>query len=156
LRADNTGQYTFTPSSAGTRTLTLVATGEYGLQATTSATVTVIDPTRTPGEIVIVEPKNNASYWSPNINQVLVDVPLVGYATYSNGAAVPGERLVWTAQPQGGTEVEVGRGSSLTVKLAGGRSFALPYTIRLTVLSDAGTPIGSRTVVITVGYTYIG
>ncbi len=156
LQAANTGQYTITPSSAGTRTVTLVATGEYGLQATASATVTVIDPTRTPGEIVIVEPKNNASYWSPNINQVLVDVPLVGYATYSNGAAVPGERLVWTAQPQGGTEVEVGRGSSLTVKLAGGRSFALPYTIRLTVLSDAGTPIGSRTVIITVGYTYIG
>jgi hypothetical protein len=155
-RLGDGGSYTFTPTIAGTRTLTLVGTGEYGLQAATSATVTVIDPTRTPGEIVIVEPKNNAAYWSPNVNQAMVDVPLVGYATYSNGAAVPGERLVWTAQPQGGTEVEVGRGSSLTVKLVGGRSFALPYTIRLTVLSDAGTPIGNRTVTITVGYTYIG
>ncbi|MDW8425848.1 MAG: hypothetical protein RMK51_07930 [Meiothermus sp.] len=152
----NGSSYTLTPAAAGTRTVNLVATGEYGLQATASTTFTVIDPTRTPGEIVIVEPKPNAAYWSPTINQALVDVPLVGYATYSNGAAVPGARLVWTAQAQGGSEVEVGRGSSLTVRLAGGRSFALPYTIRLTVLSDAGTPIGSRTVLITVGYTYIG
>lgn len=149
-------QYTLTPNAAGTRTLTLVATGEYGLQATTSVSVNVIDPTRTPGEIVIVEPKNGAEYWSPDTNQPLVDVPLVGYATYSNGAAVPGERLVWTAQARGGSEVEVGRGSSLTVKLVGGRDYKLPYTIRLTVLSDSGQPIGSKTVSITVGYTYIG
>ncbi|KIQ53845.1 hypothetical protein SY28_11775 [Meiothermus taiwanensis] len=152
----NGGQYTLTPSAAGSRTLTLVATGEYGLQATASVSVNVIDPTRTPGEIVIVEPKNGASYWSPNINQPMVDVPLVGYATYSNGAAVPGERLVWTAQGWGEPEVEVGRGSSLTVRLAGGRNYGASYTIRLTVLSDGGEPIGSKTVTITVGYTYIG
>jgi hypothetical protein len=150
------GQYTLTPSAAGTRTLTLVATGEYGLQAATSVSVNVIDPTRTPGEIVIVEPKNGAKYWSPDINQPLVDVPLVGYATYSNGAAVPGERLVWTAQAQGGSEVEVGRGSSLTVKLVGGRNYELPYTIRLKVLSESGEVIGSTSVSITIGYTYIG
>ncbi|WP_157202647.1 hypothetical protein [Calidithermus chliarophilus] len=152
----NGGQYTLTPSAAGSRTLTLVATGEYGLQATASVSVNVIDPTRTPGEIVIVEPKNGAEYWSPDINQPMVDVPLVGYATYSNGAAVPGERLVWTAQAQGGTEVEVGRGSSLNVRLVGGRNYKLPYTIRLTVLSDSGQPIGSKTVTITAGYTYVG
>lgn len=145
------GQFSFTANAAGTRTLTLVARGEYGTQATASATVTVIDPTRTPGEIVIVEPKNNAAYWSPDTNKALVDVPLVGYATYSNGAAVPGNRLVWSAN-----DVEVGRGSSLTVQLVGGRNYGAVYTIRLTVLSDAGTPIGSKTVTITVGYTYIG
>lgn len=145
------GQFSFTASAAGTRTLTLIAKGEYGTQAAASATVTVIDPTRTPGEIVIVEPKNNAAYWSPDTNQPIVDVPLVGYATYSNGAAVPGERLVWSAN-----DVEVGRGSSLTVKLVGGRNYGATYTIRLTVLSDAGTPIGSKTVTITVGYTYVG
>lgn len=149
-------QYTLTPTAAGSRTLTLVATGEYGLQAATSATVNVIDPTRTPGEIVIVEPKNGANYLSPESNQPLVDVPLVGYATYSNGAAVPGERLVWSAQAQGGTEVEVGRGSSLSVKLVGGSNYKLPYTIRLTVLSDSGQPIGSVTVNITVEYIYTG
>ncbi|RIH87969.1 C39 family peptidase [Calidithermus roseus] len=150
------GAYTLTPNAAGSRTLTLVATGEYGLQAATSVSVSVIDPTRTPGEIVIVEPKNGAKYWSPDINQPLVDVPLVGYATYSNGAAVPGERLVWSAQAQGGGEVEVGRGSSLSVKLVGGRNYELPYTIRLTVLDDSGQAIGSKTVSITVGYTYVG
>lgn len=145
------GQYAYTPASAGSHTLSLVATGEYGTQATAAATVNVIDPTRIPGEIVIVEPKNGAAYWSPNTNQALVDVPLVGYATYSNGAAVPGERLVWTAN-----DVEVGRGSSLTVQLVGGRNYAATYTLKLTVLSEGGTPIGSQSVTITVGYTYIG
>ncbi|MER3556166.1 MAG: hypothetical protein C4331_17980 [Meiothermus sp.] len=152
----NGGQYTLTPSAAGSRTLTLVATGEYGLQAAASVSVNVIDPTRTPGQIVILEPKDGAEYLSPDTNEPMVNVPLVGYATYSNGAAVPGERLVWTAQAQGGTEEEVGRGSSLVVRLRGGRNYMRPYTIRLTVLSDSGQPIGSKTVTITVGYTYIG
>lgn len=150
-------QYALTPSSAGSRTLTLVASGEYGGQATTAVTVDVIDPTRTPGEIVIVEPRNDATYWSPDTNVVQVDVPLVGYATYSNGAAVPRERLVWTARHETtGTVTEVGRGSSLNVKLNGGRNVGARYTLRLTVLGDAGQEIGSRTVSILVGYTYVG
>jgi hypothetical protein len=120
-------------------------------------TVNVIDPTRTPGEIVIVEPRNDVTYWSPDTNVVDVDVPLVGYATYSNGAPVPGERLVWTARHEAtGTVTEVGRGSSLTAKLVGGRNVGARYTIRLTVLGDSGQEIGSRTVSILVGYTYVG
>ncbi|WP_280938755.1 hypothetical protein [Meiothermus taiwanensis] len=42
------------------------------------------------------------------------------------------------------------------MRLAGGRNYGASYTIRLTVLSDGGEPIGSKTVTITVGYTYIG
>ncbi|MCI0669679.1 MAG: C39 family peptidase [Myxococcaceae bacterium] len=153
----NGRDYTLTPSSAGSRTVTLVARGEYGTQATTAVTVNVIDPTRTPGEIVIVEPRNDATYWSPDVNVVPVDVPLVGYATYSNGAPVPGERLVWTARSEvSGTVTEVGRGSSLSVKLNGGRNTGIRYTIGLTALGDDGQAIGSRTVSILVGYTYVG
>jgi hypothetical protein len=69
---------------------------------------------------------------------------------------VPGERLVWTAQYSGGNEVEVGRGSSLSPTLYGGRNSALPYVIKMTVLSDTGVAIGNKTVNITIGYTYIG
>lgn len=145
------GEYTLTPAGAGSRTLTLVALGEYGTQATASVSVNVIDPTRTPGEIVIVEPTNNKAFWSDTTNQPGVTVPMVGYATYSNGAPVPGERLVWTAN-----DVEVGRGSSISPTLYGGRNYAAPYTIKMTVLSDSGVVIGSKSVTITVGYTYIG
>lgn len=144
------GEYSLVPAAAGTRTLSLVATGEYGTKATASVSVNVIDPTRTPGEIVIVEPTNGKTFWSDTTNDPKVSVPLVGYATYSNGAAVPGNRLVWTAN---GTEV--GRGSSLTPTLIGGRNGAA-YTITMTVLSDTGVAIGSKSVNITVGYTYIG
>ena len=148
--------YTLTPMAAGTRTLTLVGTGEYGNQASASVTVTVIDPTLTPGQITIVQPRAGQAFWSPTTNQSIVNVPLAGVATYSDGTAVPGARLVWTAQAQGDLEREVGRGASVTAPLGGGRNTPLPYVIRLTVLSAAGTPIGSTTVNITVGYTYIG
>ena len=152
----NGPEFTLTPAAAGTRRLTLVARGEYGTTATASVTVTVIDPTLTPGQISIVQPAAHAAYWSPTTNVAVVDVPLAGVATYSDGALVPGNRLVWTAQAQGDVAHEVGRGSSLTAQLVGGRNTPLPYVIRLTVLSDSGTPIGTSTVDITVGFTYIG
>src|SRR5262249_18739215 len=159
------GQFSYVPTAAGTVTLLLVATGEYGAQVSSSVTVNVIDPTRTPGEIVIISPQNNQSFWSPTVNQALVPIPLVGYATYSDGTVVPGQRLVWSAKPQGSPEHQVGRGSSLTVSLAGGQDFPLRYTIRVDVLSEGtivdggyvdGPPISSANVSITVGYTHIG
>lgn len=133
--------YMVTYQSAGTRTLTLLATGEYGKQASTTVTVNVIDPTRTPGEIVIVTPKPDEIYG--DLGQFVTDVPLVGYATYSDGSAVPGDKLVWTAD---GYSVELGRGSSIIGEFAGGPGSVRNFTIRLTALSADNTPIGSTTV----------
>lgn len=135
--------YTVAYQSAGSHTLTLVATGEYGKQAATTVTVNVIDPTRTPGEIVIVTPKQNEVYG--DLSQFVTTVPLVGYATYSNGAAVPGDKLVWTAD---GFSGELGRGSSISGEFAGGPGSVRNFTIRLTALSADSTAIGSTTVTI--------
>jgi hypothetical protein len=136
-------EYTTTYQSAGSHTLTLVATGEYGGQATATVTVNVIDPTRTPGEIVIVTPKANEVYG--DLSDFVTEVPLVGYATYSNGAVVPGDKLVWSIDGYPG---EVGRGSSLSTELAGGPGSVRNFTIRLTALSVDSTAIGSTAVTI--------
>jgi hypothetical protein len=133
--------YTVAYGSAGSHTLTLVATGEYGKQASTTVTVNVIDPTRVPGEIVIVTPKPDEIYG--DLGQFVTDVPLVGYATYSNGAAVPGDKLVWTAD---GFSEEIGRGSSIIGQFAGGPGSPRYFTVRLTALSADNEPIGSTTV----------
>jgi hypothetical protein len=139
----NGPDYTVAYGSAGSHTLTLVATGEYGKQASTTVTVNVIDPTRVPGEIVIVTPKQNEVFG--DLGQFVTDVPLVGYATYSNGAAVPGDKLVWTAD---GFSEELGRGSSIIGKFAGGPGSVRNFTVRLTALSADNAPIGSTTVTI--------
>jgi hypothetical protein len=135
--------YTVAYDSAGTHTLTLLATGEYGKQASTTVTVNVIDPTRVPGEIVIVTPKQNEVYG--DLGQFVTTVPLVGYATYSDGTAVPGDKLVWTTD---GFSGEIGRGSSITGEFAGGPGSVRNFTIRLTALSADSEPIGSTTVTI--------
>jgi hypothetical protein len=133
-------QYTATYTTPGTRTLSFVARNDYGVQATATVSVSVIDPTRTPGEIVIVSPQNNAQFNHEQFEPAVV--PLVGYATYSDGSAVPNDRLVWTRD---GVATEIGRGSSLTVDLTSG-VFDATYTLRLNVLSADGQNIGSKAV----------
>jgi hypothetical protein len=133
-------QYTATYSSPGVRTVTLVARNDYGVQSTATVNVNVIDPTRTPGEIVILSPQNNAQFNHEQFEPAVV--PLVGYATYSNGAAVPEDKLVWT---QDGAAAELGRGSSLTTPLYSG-VFDATYTLHLNVLSADGQNIGNKAV----------
>jgi hypothetical protein len=89
---------------------------------------------------VIVSPQNNAQFNHEQFEPAVV--PLVGYATYSDGSAVPNDRLVWTRD---GVATEIGRGSSLTVDLTSG-VFDATYTLRLNVLSADGQNIGSKAV----------
>ncbi len=127
-------------TTPGTRTLSFMARNDYGAQTTATVSVNVIDPTRIPGEIVIVSPTNNQQF---NHEQfVPVVVPLVGYASYSDGSPVPDNRLVWTLD---GTPGEIGRGSSLSVDLRSGLTGS-GYTLRMSVLSADGQSIGSKTV----------
>jgi hypothetical protein len=133
-------QYTATYLTPGTRSLSFVARNDYGVQATATVSVSVIDPTRTPGQIVILSPQNNAQFNHDQFEPAVV--PLVGYATYSNGAAVPEDKLVWT---QDGAAAELGRGSSLTTPLYSG-VFDATYTLRLNVLSADGQNIGNQAV----------
>lgn len=132
--------YTATYQTAGTRSVSFVARNDYGVQATATVNVNVIDPTRTPGEIVIVSPQNNQQFNHEQGDPAVV--PLVGYATYSDGSAVPGNRLVWTRD---GVPNEIGRGSSLSVELNSG-VFDVTSTLRMTVLSADGQSIGSKAV----------
>ncbi len=132
-------------STAGAHTLTLVARGEYGAQATTSVSFTVFSPTRVPGEVVIVSPINNAKYG--DLYSFTTEVALVGYATYSNGVAVPGDKLVWSIDGYPG---ELGRGASLTAKLAGGPGSELRHVVRLTALTAGGPAFGTAAVTVAV------
>lgn len=133
--------YTTSSLSVGSHTLSLIAKGEYGTQATATVQVNVIDPTRTPGEIVIVSPLVGREYGEYNNNPF--PVALIGYATYANGAPVPGDKLVWT---NSGSAQELGRGSSITTTYGCGGPGSTGRRVRLTVLSADGTPIGSTTV----------
>jgi PKD repeat protein len=134
------GEYTATYSAPGNHNVSLVARNDYGVQATASVSVSVIDPTRIPGEIVILSPRNNQQFNHEQFQPAVV--PLTGYATYSDGTAVPGNRLVWTRD---GAVGEIGRGSSLTVELNSG-VFDATYTLRMTVLSADGLNIGNKAV----------
>jgi hypothetical protein len=58
------GLYTATYQTPGTRTLSFVARNDYGVQTTATISINVIDPTRTPGEIVILSPQNLNPPWS--------------------------------------------------------------------------------------------
>lgn len=144
IKVGEGNQFGTTYSSVGTHSVSLVARNDYGQQATATVSVTVIDPTRIPGETVIVSPQNNQQF-NHDQGQPAV-VPLVGYATYSDGSAVPGSRLVWTRD---GASGEIGRGSSLTVDLFSG-VFDASYTLRLSVLSADGQSIASKTVTVKV------
>ncbi|HEX2863386.1 MAG TPA: Ig-like domain-containing protein, partial [Deinococcales bacterium] len=132
--------YTF---SAGSHTVQVTATGAYGKTSTATSQVTAVDPTATPGQIVIVSPKTGDTFFAPDR---VTNVNLVGYATYSDGSAVPSDKLHWTAD---GFTDPLGDGSSLTVPLSGGCS-SRGYRIRLTVRSAGGSDIGSNFVDITV------
>ncbi len=138
------GSYSATYASAGTHSVSLVARNDYGQQATATVSISVIDPTRVPGEIVILSPQNNQQFNHEQFQPAVV--PLVGYATYSDGSAVPGNRLVWTRD---GVVGEIGRGSSLTVELSSG-VFDATYTLRMTVLSADGQSIGNKAVTVKV------
>jgi hypothetical protein len=132
--------YEATYPTPGTRSVSLVARNDYGVQSTATVSVNVIDPTRTPGEIVILSPQNNAQFNHEQFEPAVV--PLVGYATYSDGSAVPNDRLVWTRD---GLATELGRGSSLTTELTSG-VFDATYTLRLNVLSADGQNVGNKAV----------
>ncbi len=133
-------QLTRTFQTPGSHTLSFVARNEYGVQTTATVNVNVIDPIRVPGEIKIVSPTNDQVF--DHRQSVPVVVPLVGYATYSDGSHVPENRLVWTLDGRPG---EIGRGSSLSVDLRSGRGGS-DYTLHMSVLSAAGQSIGSQTV----------
>lgn len=139
-KVGETTQISISFPTSGTRTISFVARNDYGLQSTSTVSVNVIDPTRIPGEIVIVSPTNNQQFNHEQGDPAAV--PLVGYATYSDGSAVPGNRLVWTRD---GVAGEIGRGSSLSVDLTSG-VFDAAYTLHMTVLSADGQSIGSKTV----------
>ena len=139
-KVDSGSVHGVTYAAAGNHRLTLEARNDYGLTATASVDITVLDPTRTPGEIVIVSPQNNQQF-NHNQGDPAV-VPLVGYATYSDGSAVPSDRLVWTRD---GAPGEIGRGSSLTTELTSG-VFDATYSLHMTVLSADGQNIGSKAV----------
>jgi hypothetical protein len=127
-------------TTPGTHSVSFVARNDYGSQSTATVSVNVIDPTRIPGEIVIVSPQNNQQFNHDQGDPAVL--PLVGYATYSDGSTVPENRLVWTRD---GVAGEIGRGSSLSVELTSG-VFDVTSTLRLSILSADGQSIGSKTV----------
>ena len=136
---------TYTFANPGSYQIQFSAVGAYGLMATKSVTVTAIDPTRTPGNITIVSPANNAKFVPPGGGRIAT-VNVSGYATYGDGSAVPASRLHWTVD---GYTTPIGDGSNLTTQLSGGCGFNT-YTVRLTVRSAAGVDIGSATSFVTV------
>ena len=126
--------------SPGQHTLTLTATGEYGVRASRAVTVNVRDPDRTPGSVLIDYPADRAVFAYYNS----VEVNLVGHATDVSGTAVPDDRLFWTVDGS-----SAGTGSS-TVALLFGHCNGSDHTVGLTARKGDGSPIGSRSITVTV------
>jgi hypothetical protein len=138
-------------SSPGTHTIVLTSHGCSAVPGTATITVNVVAPSSTPNSSQILSPADGARLTvdSEDAGGFFKAVSLSGTATTSSGAAVPGNRLRWTAV-QGATRTALGTGNNPVGRLYNNTCVRLIFTIVLEVLDAAGNPIPSLTRSVTV------
>lgn len=130
-----TGSVTF--SGTGGRTLVASATDSQGATGTATVTVMVTNPPA--GTALITSPADNTTWTGAISNDSggrYAMVPFNGSATYSDGGAVPGDRLQWYTSFDGSL---LGTGASIVAKLYGGACKDRTHAVTLRALNADGT-----------------
>lgn len=113
--------------SAGTHTITLTATDNYGLQRTATITITVVSGAGYPTARITSPP--TGTIISPGDS-----ITLEGVGTDPEDGTLPDTSLVWTSDVDG----YLGYGHSLTVTPSGGSCSSTVHVITLTVTDSDG------------------
>lgn len=125
-------------AGTGNRTLTASATDSQGATGSASVGVTVTSPPA--GSALITSPADNTN-WTGSVSTDsggrYAMVPFTGSATYSDGSAVPGDRLQWYSNFAPTTLL--GTGSSITARLSGSACRDRLHSVTMRVLNADGT-----------------